>query len=224
MTVIADRQQKSDRILEAAIRVFAEKGFKAAALEQVARQAGTAKGTLYLYFRDKQELYFKAVLRVFDDVRAHIAACAARETGPVDKLRAIARGQLEYFALHREAMRLVTGILATSVAGLRKRLFSALQEQRRIGLQALTAIMEDGQRQGVVRADIDVHYLVLSYVGALGQAGQELMMQAGVESESCSLADTVPPLGGSAAERAEMIMKILMEGMTPLDRRGERRP
>ena len=111
MAASTDRQDKGTRILHAAIRVFAEKGFKAAALEQVARQAGTAKGTLYLYFRDKQELYYRAALQVFDDVRAHVESCAARESGPVEKLRAIARAQLEYFAVHRDAMRLAAGVM-----------------------------------------------------------------------------------------------------------------
>lgn len=215
MAASAERQQKGDKILEAAVRVFAEKGFKAAALEQVARHAGTAKGTLYLYFRDKQELYFKALLRVFDKVQAHVEACAAREEGPVQKLTAIARGQLEYFVQHREAMRLVAGMLAPGLAGLRKRLFGVLQERRRTALQELGKIVEEAQRQGLVRGDIESRFLVLSYVGVLGQAGQELMMQAGVEAPACPLAGPLAPSPDSAAERAELVMKILMEGMAP---------
>jgi len=215
MAVQADRQQKSERILEAAIRVFSDKGFKAAALEQVARQAGTAKGTLYLYFRDKQELYFKAVLRVFDEVHAHIEASAARETTPVDKLRAIARSQLEYFAQNRAAMRLMAGLLAPRLAGLRKRLFSALQERRREGSEALTRIMDEARRQGQVRGDIDTRFLVLSYVGALAQAGQELMMQAGGQALACGPQEPHAPSADDAAVRADVIMKILMEGIGP---------
>ena len=44
-------------ILDAALSVFAERGFEAARLDDVAARAGVAKGTLYLYFRDKEALF-----------------------------------------------------------------------------------------------------------------------------------------------------------------------
>ena len=49
-------------ILEAALKLFTERGFAATRLEDVAKQAGVTKGTLYLYFTNKEEL-FKAVMR-----------------------------------------------------------------------------------------------------------------------------------------------------------------
>jgi len=59
------REQKLHRqeeILAAAFEVFAAHGFEAARIDDVARQAGIAKGTIYLYFRDKEQL-FRAVVR-----------------------------------------------------------------------------------------------------------------------------------------------------------------
>jgi len=59
------RQQKLHRqeaILSAAFEVFAANGFEAARLDEVAQRAGVAKGTIYLYFRDKEEL-FQAMVR-----------------------------------------------------------------------------------------------------------------------------------------------------------------
>jgi len=54
--------RRQDQILEAAFEVFAVKGFAAARLDDVAERAGVAKGTIYLYFRDKEQL-FRAVVR-----------------------------------------------------------------------------------------------------------------------------------------------------------------
>ncbi len=54
------RQQKLQRqeeILAAAFKVFAAHGYEAARIDDVARQAGIAKGTIYLYFRDKERLF-----------------------------------------------------------------------------------------------------------------------------------------------------------------------
>jgi AcrR family transcriptional regulator len=62
----AGRQRRKEarpaEIVEAALAVFAEKGFRAARIDEVAARAGISKGTLYLYFSSKEEL-FKAVVR-----------------------------------------------------------------------------------------------------------------------------------------------------------------
>ena len=49
-------------ICAAALQVFTDKGFAAAKLDEIAKRAGVSKGTLYLYFKDKEEL-FRAVIR-----------------------------------------------------------------------------------------------------------------------------------------------------------------
>ena len=56
------KEARPAEILDAALAVFAEKGFAAARLEQVAKAAGVSKGTLYLYF-DSKEALFEAVVR-----------------------------------------------------------------------------------------------------------------------------------------------------------------
>lgn len=58
----AEQVARRDAILQAALRVFAEHGFEAARLDDVAARAGVAKGTLYLYFRDKTAL-FEEIIR-----------------------------------------------------------------------------------------------------------------------------------------------------------------
>jgi AcrR family transcriptional regulator len=61
------RRRKEDRpqeITEAALHAFAEKGYAATRVEEVAKRAGVSKGLLYLYFKTKEEL-FKAVIRSF---------------------------------------------------------------------------------------------------------------------------------------------------------------
>lgn len=55
-------EDRPREICAAALEVFAEKGFAAAKLEEIAKRAGVSKGTLYLYFKDKEEL-FRAVVR-----------------------------------------------------------------------------------------------------------------------------------------------------------------
>ncbi len=65
---------RKEAILEAALTVFAERGFEAARLDDVAARAGVAKGTLYLYFKDKEALFEEllrgAVSPILSDVTA----------------------------------------------------------------------------------------------------------------------------------------------------------
>ena len=55
-------EDRPREICAAALEVFAEKGFAAAKLDEIAKRAGVSKGTLYLYFKDKEQL-FRAVVR-----------------------------------------------------------------------------------------------------------------------------------------------------------------
>src|SRR5690349_15980293 len=63
-------EDRPREICAAALDVFAEKGFAAAKLDEIARRAGVSKGTLYLYFEDKEDL-FRAVVR--DTVAPNVA-------------------------------------------------------------------------------------------------------------------------------------------------------
>lgn len=75
------RRRKDARpaeIIEAGLAEFADKGFAATRLDDVARRAGVAKGTIYLYFADKEELFVAAVKSlagpVIDGIEAHVDA------------------------------------------------------------------------------------------------------------------------------------------------------
>ncbi len=71
---------RQDDILKAALEVFSERGFAATRLEDVARRAGVAKGTFYLYFPDKESLFERMQQGVAAPALAQLAAHAADET------------------------------------------------------------------------------------------------------------------------------------------------
>src|SRR5256885_12664656 len=57
-----DPEGRRERALEAALAVFLAEGYRAARIDDIARQAGIAKGTAYLYFRDKQDVFRSLIL------------------------------------------------------------------------------------------------------------------------------------------------------------------
>jgi AcrR family transcriptional regulator len=90
------RRRKADRpgeIVEAALEVFAEKGFAAAKLDDIARRAGVSKGAVYLYFETKEEIFRAVVSRAISPNIAVVKAMAAAHPGPIsDLIRSV--GQL----------------------------------------------------------------------------------------------------------------------------------
>jgi AcrR family transcriptional regulator len=95
-------QFRTSGILQAARRVFGEKGYERATIDDIARAAGVAKGTVYLYYRSKRDVYWESlqqgILELRDDtVRRMNAARTLEET-----VRAFVTSKLEYFEEHKD--------------------------------------------------------------------------------------------------------------------------
>ncbi|HUJ61752.1 MAG TPA: TetR/AcrR family transcriptional regulator [Kofleriaceae bacterium] len=92
---VADRGgDKRERILTAAERIFARHGFYAAKVSDVAREAGVADGTIYLYFKSKDDLLISLFERRMREVNAALRAAVAGKP-PRDQLRALVRAYLQ---------------------------------------------------------------------------------------------------------------------------------
>ena len=99
-------EQRRSAILHAARTVFARKGYENTVVEDIAGEAGIGKGTLYLYFPSKEQVYLAALTadaRMLDEEtrRAILAAGSWREA-----LRAYVEVRLRYFDLHQDFVRI----------------------------------------------------------------------------------------------------------------------
>lgn len=137
-------------ICAAALDVFAEKGFAAAKLDEIARRAGVSKGTLYLYFSDKAEL-FRAVVRdsIAPNVEAIASSVSSLELGFDDVVRMFLAGFAE-----REA-RLPLGAVAKIVIG-ESRNFPELarvwhDEVASKAIRTLAGVVQRAQERGEAR-------------------------------------------------------------------------
>jgi AcrR family transcriptional regulator len=88
------RRRKAERpgeIVQAALQVFAEKGFAAARLDDIARRAGVSKGAIYLYFETKEDIFRAVVDQAIAPNLVAVRAMMAAHPGPfADLLRALA--------------------------------------------------------------------------------------------------------------------------------------
>jgi TetR/AcrR family fatty acid metabolism transcriptional regulator len=89
-------------ILEAAGRVFSREGFHPATMSEVASEAGVAVGTLYLYFRKKDDLYVSLVDEKIEELLSLLRAESRGGQGALAKIRRIVAAQVNFFARNRE--------------------------------------------------------------------------------------------------------------------------
>jgi AcrR family transcriptional regulator len=98
--------QRRYAILEAARTVFARQGYANTGVEDIAEQAGIGKGTLYLYFPSKEQIYLAALLEEARRLDAESRAAMAAADTWQEKLRAFVEVRLRYFDEHQDFMRI----------------------------------------------------------------------------------------------------------------------
>lgn len=103
-------ERRRQAVISAALDVFSSDGFAAARLDDVAEKAGVAKGTIYLFFKDKEDLFEQILVTAVAPVLAKVEALAAEQSMPLDDMLAALH---EYFrkevlaTKRREVIRLV---------------------------------------------------------------------------------------------------------------------
>ena len=94
------RHERRQSIVETAARLFANEGYAGCEMEKVAVELGIAKGTLYLYFPGKQELFFSCVDWGMSQMVTTVRAAAESQTDPYRRLTEGIRTYLEFFEKH----------------------------------------------------------------------------------------------------------------------------
>src|ERR1051326_2352900 len=93
-------------IQDATMRVIARKGMAAATMQEIAEEAGVAKGTIYLYFRDRDELVEKTFENAMSQLHARVDAALELDVAFEQKLRAMLAAVSGFFRENREFFRL----------------------------------------------------------------------------------------------------------------------
>src|SRR5437660_5216552 len=98
---------KRQSIQEAVIRLMCREGLKSVTMERVAQEVGIAKGTVYLHYRDKQELLDSVKETALEPLRAKVDEIFRGDAAPERKLRAFALHYLSYFDENRDLFRIL---------------------------------------------------------------------------------------------------------------------
>ncbi len=156
---------KRAAILEAATAVFAERGFFNAQVADIARGAGIAAGTVYLYFRSKDEILTSIFDRTMKDAIAEGRAAMDGVTDPVERLRRIARLHLTRMGRDRN-LAIVFQVELRQTTKFMER-FSTTGLGDYLGLIQKT--IEDGQARGAFRKTLSARTAAKIVFGALDE-------------------------------------------------------
>lgn len=157
--------EKREAILKAATKVFAQKGFFQSQVADVARVAGVAAGTVYLYFKGKDDLLVSIFERSMKDVLAEGRAAVDGVDDPVERLRRIARLHLERLGRDRDLAVVFQVELRQSVKFMERFSETFLQDYFKL----IRAAIADGQQDGAFRKDISATTATKIFFGALDE-------------------------------------------------------
>jgi AcrR family transcriptional regulator len=137
---------------DAAMRVIARKGMVAATMQEIAEEAGVAKGTIYLYFRDRDELVEKTFETATTKLHESINAALQTDVPFEEKLRAVIAAQLAFFSAHREFFRLYQSLkMPEGNPQQQRRQKRTCQPQYRNGIKQMADVLREAMDKGEIR-------------------------------------------------------------------------
>lgn len=139
------RLTKRRQILEASREVFARTGYHGARVEDIARQAGVGKGTVYEYFASKEDLYQEMVLQLADDYMAELAQGLQGGAGARERLENVAHRHYAFLLRNRELAR----VAMESPGPVGEKLQAGMERVRLRVEEELAALFRAGREEGV---------------------------------------------------------------------------
>lgn len=146
-------QAKRDCILVAAAKAFAQRGFRKASVDEIAKSAGVAKGTVYLACESKEDLFYQAVHREIREWTANAARLIDPRKPADELLLSVAVASLEDVGRRP----LVRELLEGKHSELLPQWMPQFEELRILGRKNVVEILELGIAQGRFRSDLDVN-------------------------------------------------------------------
>ena len=185
---------KYRRILDGAIAVIAEKGFHNSRVSDFAARAGVADGTVYLYFKSKEQILMAALDGAFETFYRQAKEELAHSAGAPAKLRALARLHLGLLSKNRS----MAVVLQTELRQSAKFLAEFSQRELKGYFDLIREIIREGQQAGSIRQGISDKVAAAALFGAL----DEMVTSWVLSSHEWDLAGAADP-----------VMDLLLSGM-----------
>ncbi|GAW92430.1 TetR/AcrR family transcriptional regulator [Calderihabitans maritimus] len=193
MEISNSKPDTRSRILQAAIRVFSQKGFHNARVEEIATEAQVGKGTVYEYFSSKEELFYQLFKSCSDAYLKSLTQDLASLNSVGDRLEKIVYLHLKFIKNHRDIAR----IIFQEHHELGEKLHRWIWSKREEKLNIISNLLEEGIRKGELRA-VNTRVAAQVFLGAVVSVGSTIAFAG----------DDVP-----LAETTTAIVEIFLKGV-----------
>ena len=153
-------EDKERKIIEAAIKIFAQKGYRQAKISDIARQAGIAHGSVYTYFKNKEELLYKMIFTLWKNLSDRLYAISKDdEQDPLQKIRLMVDTTFDVFTANSQ----LGFVVIKEHNELRKKGIDASKEHYAHLVRSFCRVYEQGVQEGffnpTIKCETYLHFV-----------------------------------------------------------------
>lgn len=150
-----EKQQRKEEIIQAAEKVFFSKGFEKSTMDDIAEEAELSKGTLYLYFKSKEDLHMSVARKAIILLNTFTTTAGEMEGNAIEKLLQMGRACIEFSLTHPDHMKaimLLEGIEPQSISYSTSEVQDMIYNESTVGM--VIRIVKQGVNENLIRSDI----------------------------------------------------------------------
>lgn len=150
-----EKQQRREEIITAAEKVFFTRGFEDSTMDDIAGKAELSKGTLYLYFKSKEDLHMAVAHKAVSMLKSTMAGIEKKPVNAMEKLASMGRSAVEFsrqFPDHMKSIMVLEGSEFQNISISITQVREAIYNDSPVGM--LIRIVEQGVKEKLIREDI----------------------------------------------------------------------
>jgi len=157
-----ERLRKREEMLAAALELFSEKGYHNVSMAEIAQKAEFAIGTLYNFFKNKEDLYKALMLKLADTFHRELTRAIEKPGGATEKLRNYVRAKGEIFRANAAIIRLYLAETRGASFNIMAGLDSEIRERHSGFMKDLASVFEKGMKSKQLKKISDPYHLAIA--------------------------------------------------------------
>ena len=158
-------ENKHQKILHAAIKIFSEKGFYNSRVSEIAKEANVADGTIYLYFKNKDDILISLFEEEFGKIVQNMRAALEKEKDALHKIKRFAITHLSIVSKQQE----LGEVMGVEVRQSSKFMKEYINKPFIEYLNIIRSVVTEGQEKGLIRKDLTPGIMKRAFFGALDE-------------------------------------------------------
>jgi len=172
---MSNKIAKRQTIIQAAIEVFGKKSFRDSSISEIARRASVAEGTIYQYFKNKEDLFFSIPLAQTREFSGELDLHLQGIVGAFNKIKKFIWSYLYFFKMNPEYGRILMLEMRVNRSFVKTKTYSFLRRST----SEILEIIKQGQEEGVIRMDANPYVIRQLTLGILEHVVTRWLLKGG---------------------------------------------